>query len=67
MEDKVMMACPRGAAVCDTLSLTSRADRRTLVSGLSPSLIRKLTVLRKHGLLLLCNEKEKSYINRLSL
>ena len=52
---------PIGVAVCDTCSRTSYAVNLVRVSVLSPSLARKLTVLRKVGLLLLCEHKSRSY------
>lgn len=50
---------PIGVAVWDTCSRTSYAVRRTRVSPLRPSLARKVTVLRKTGLLLFCRSKTR--------
>ena len=51
----VTIALPIGVAVWLTRSRTSYAVILTFVSKVSPSLARKLTVVRKPGLLLRCN------------
>lgn len=60
---------PSGMAVCDTRSLTSYTVKRNFESPVIPSLARKLTVLRKPGLLLLwktniktCKELHNQYL-----
>lgn len=51
-DEREMQALPSGVAVCDSGSRTSYAVSRTLAEPVSPSLARKLMVLRKLGLLL---------------
>jgi len=58
----VTIALPIGVAVWLTLSLTSYAVILIFVSVVNPSLARKLTVVKKFGLLLRWNKKHKKIL-----